>query len=258
MEEQKKVLMAGIIFVLLIVVGLAIYYFVFYQKPDKAKDVTEVSQEQALAEERVKPEEEEIEPLQIDLDKSDGLMRERVGELSSHPKLALWLMSNDLIRKLVAAVDNIANGQSPRAQIDFFKPEGDFIVAEEIGEHFIDPETYKRYDLASEVFISLDTKGCVTLYKQITPALQQAYRDLGYPSGDFHTTLKKAILELLKVPVVEEKIQVEKKVITYTMVDSKLESLSQAQKHLLRMGPENLRRIQAKLKEIAQALGFQE
>jgi len=42
------------------------------------------------------------------------------------------------------------------------------------------------------------------------------------------------------------------------MVDSKLESLNQAQKHFLRMGPENVRRIKTKLKEIVQALGFQE
>ncbi len=256
MEEQKKVILAGVIFVFLVIIGVAIYYFVFYQKPEQARDMSEMFQEQALAEKRVKPEEEKIEPLQFDLDESDGLMRKRIGELSSHPKLALWLMTNDLIRKFVAAVDNIATGQSPRAQIDFFKPEGDFIITEEAGEHFIDPETYKRYDLATEVFVSLDTKGCVTLYKQITPALQGAYRDLGYPDGDFHSTLKKAIMELLKVPVVEEKIQVEKKVITYLMSDSKLESLSQAQKHLLRMGPENVQRIQSKLKEMAKALGF--
>ena len=38
------------------------------------------------------------------------------------------------------------------------------------------------------------------------------------------------------------------------MVDTELEGLSQAQKHLLRMGPENILRINSKLRELAQAL----
>jgi hypothetical protein len=40
-------------------------------------------------------------------------------------------------------------------------------------------------------------------------------------------------------------------------MDPDLENLTAAQKHLLRMGPENIRVIQAKLREIAQALGFE-
>jgi hypothetical protein len=64
------------------------------------------------------------------------------------------------------------------------------------------------------------------------------------------------MMALLKVPVVKQDIQLEKKVVTYTMVDSDLESLSLAQKHLLRMGPDNIRVIQSKLREMAKLLGF--
>ena len=258
MEEQKKVLLAGIIFVVIIVLGAAIYYFFIYHKPEQPEDITRVAQEQIPAQEEIKPEEEKVEPLQIDLDESDELVKKLVGELSSHPKLADWLMTDDVIRKFVAAVDNLANGHSPKPQIDFFKPEGNFLVTEEEGDTFIDPESYKRYDMASEVFLSLDTKGCVTLYKKLKPAIQEAYRDLGYPERDFDNTLIKAIRELLRVPIVEEPIQVKKDVITYRMVDSELEGMSQAQKQLLRMGPDNVQKIQAKLRDIAQALGFQE
>jgi len=258
MEEQKKVLLAGIIFVVIVVLGAAVYYFFIYQKPEQPEDITKLAQEQVPAQEEVKPEEEKIEPLQIDLDESDELIRKLVGELSSHPELAAWLMTDDIIRKFVAAVDNIANGHSPRPQIDFFKPQGSFLVTDEAGDYFIDSESYKRYDIVTEVFLSLDTKGCVTLFKQLQPAVQEAYQDLGYPDRDFHTTLKKALGELLKTPVLEENIQVDKEVITYRMLDSELESLSQAQKHLLRMGPENVQKIQTKLRNIAQALGFQE
>lgn len=258
MEEQKKVLLAGIILVVIIVLGAAIYYFFIYQKSGQPEDIAIVAQEQIPTQEEVKPEEEKVEPLEIDLDESDELIRKLVGELSSHPELAAWLMTDDVIRKFVAAVDNIASGHSPRPQIDFFKPQENFLVTEEEGDYFIDPESYRRYDVVTEVFLSIDTKGCVTLYKQLKPAIQEAYQDLGYPDRDFHTTVKRAIGELLKTPVLEENIQVDKEVITYKMLDSELESLNQAQKHLLRMGPENVRKIQSKLRDIAQALGFQE
>jgi hypothetical protein len=258
MEEQKKVIVAGIVFVLLIAAAAIIYYFFIYSRPQAPEEAAQIVQEQPVVDEKVKPEEEVIEPLDVNLEESDDLVRQLAGELSSHPKLAMWLMSEDLIRKFVAAVDNIANGLSPRPQIDFFKPGDDFKVIDEAGEYFLDPESYKRYDLIAEVFTSLDSKGCVTLYKQLKPAIQEAHSDLGYPDTDFDDTLKKAIMLLLKVPVVEKNIRLEKKVVTYTMVDADLESLNSAQKHLLRMGPDNVRIIQRKLREMAGLLGFLE
>jgi len=68
--------------------------------------------------------------------------------------------------------------------------------------------------------------------------------------------LRKAMVELLEVPVIKENLKLEKKVVTYTMVDSDLESLSFAQKHLLRMGPDNVRVIQGQLRVLAVSLGF--
>jgi hypothetical protein len=258
MEEQKKVIVAGIIFVLLIVAAAVIYYFFIYSKPQESEETAQIGQEQPMVEEKIQTEEEKVEPLDVSLGESDDLVRKLAGELSSHPKLAMWLMSDELIRKFVAAVDNIANGQSPGPQIDFFKPDGDFKVIDEAGDYFLDPESYKRYDLVAEVFASLDPKGCVTLYKQLKPAIQEAYKDLGYPDTEFDNTLKKALMELLKVPVVKKDIQLEKKVVTYTMVDTDLEFLSSAQKHLLRMGPDNVRVIQGQLRLMAQSLGFLE
>lgn len=257
MEEQKKVIAAGIIIILLIAAAAIVYYFFIYSKPqEEPLESTEVAQELTAEEEKIEPEEEKIEPLDINLDESDDLVRELVRELSSHPELAAWLMSDELIRKFVAAVDNIANGHSPVPQIDFFEPEGAFKVHEEVGEYSIDPESYERYNIVAEVFASLDTKGCVTLYRKLMPAIQEAYKDLGYPERDFNITLKKAMMELLAVPVVDEPIMLEKKVVTYMMTDPDLEALSAAQKHLLRMGPDNVREIQGQLRKMARSLGF--
>jgi hypothetical protein len=197
---------------------------------------------------------EPIEPLDVALDESDSVIRDLIKGLSSHPKLADWVVTTDIVRKFVAAVDNIANGQSPRAHIDFFKTEGNFKVAEKSGRIYIDPSSYSRFKQVADAFASLDTKGTVRLFKQLRPVIQEAYRDLGYPDKDFQDTLVKAIQELLRVPVVKD-VLVQKKVVSYEMIDPQLEKLSQAQKHLLRMGPESVQKIQSKLRELALALG---
>ena len=64
--------------------------------------------------------------------------------------------------------------------------------------------------------------------------------------------------ELLAVPVVEGGIQVKEAVLSYWVVDDSLEDLSEAQKHLLRMGPQNTRKIQKKLREMALLFGVPE
>lgn len=255
MEENKKVILTGVGFLVLIVLAIGIYFLFIHEKPKEATPVQEVAEETIPLEETLKDEEREaLEYIQIELNKSDGLIRDLVKKLSSHPELSRWLMIKGLIRKFTAAVDNIANGQSPRPHIGFFTLKEEFTVIKKNGLNYIDPESYERYNLVGDVFVSLDSEGCARLYRQLTPVIQEAYRDLGYPDGDFNKTLTKAIIELLKVPVNEDDILLEKKVVSYMMTDSELENLSQAQKHLLRMGPENVQKIQSKLREMALAL----
>ncbi len=257
MEEKKKVLLAGIIFIVLIALAIAIYYFFILDRDGEqptADEVVEQAVPSASEEEEKAPETEEVEPLQVDLNESDPVIRDLIKRLTSNPQLANWAMTDDLTLNFVAGVDNIANGQSPRAQVDFFTLTEGFHVVERNGRTYIDPASYERYNAVAEVFDSLDTEGTVRLYKQLKPVIQEAYKDLGYPDADFQDTLIRAFVELLKVPVAKD-ILLEKKIISYAMVDPELESLSQSQKHLLRMGPENILRIQSKLREMAQALG---
>lgn len=259
MEENKKVIITGIVFVFLVAAVVTVY-FLFFRKAKEVPPAQQISEKppaQVPLEKSLKEREEALKEIsQVELDKSDELVRKLAKDLSSHPKLAAWLMSQDLIRKFTAAVDNIANGLSPRPQIDFFSPQANFKVIKKGRRYYLDPKSYHRYDLVADVFLSLDTEGCLTLYRQLKPLIQAAYSDLGYPNQDFQMTLVRAIVELLKVPVVESDILLKKKVVTYMIADSKLERLSEAQKHLLRMGPENVRIIQGKLREMAAGLGI--
>ena len=256
MDEKNKVIFTVAAFLVVIAAGIAIYFLFFRSAPEKIPPTEQVEESVSLPEEKIAepaPEETAYAPIYADIGESDSLVRGLINNISKNSKLAQWLSTDDIIRKFTAAVDNIANGQSPRAHIDFFQPDGDFDVIEKDGMLYMDPDSYKRYDPVADVFASLDAEETVILFRRFRPVIDQAYSELGYPDTDFEVTLKKAIDELLGIPVVKD-VLLESKVISYKMVDPKLENLSQAQKHLLRMGPENIKKIQQKLRELKFAL----
>ena len=194
----------------------------------------------------------------VALDQSDEVVRKSAGDLSSNAVFGQWMKRRDLVRRFVAAVDAIANGQSPRPQADFFALKAPFPVLQKGGRTLLDPAGYDRYNVVADVFDSVSAAVCAKLYRDFQGPIEQAFRELGYPAGGFHKTLFRAILEVLRTPIVDAPIALEKRIASYIMVDPKLEELSAAQKHLLRMGPENLQLVQSKLRELALALGFTE
>lgn len=261
MEEYKKVIWVGIIVISLIGFGFGIYYFFFHGKSEAPLYLEEVKEEpsEAQAEEQAKPEGERVlTGRELNLNKSDSLVRRLAVKLSSHKKTTQWLRNEDLVRKFVAVVDNIAYGMSPRVHLEFLAPQKQFQVVKRGNLFYLNPASFSRYNLAAEVFASLNTEECVKLYWELKPLIQEAYLELGYPNRDFHDTLFRTTVELLETPIVDDDIVVEKKVVTYMMVDPKLESLSEGQKHLLRMGSGNVRKIQAKLRDFARIFGFEE
>ncbi|MEW5901507.1 MAG: DUF3014 domain-containing protein [Acidobacteriota bacterium] len=258
-EQKKKWLQTGLIIILILAVAAALYYFLFLKKPGTG--VEQVEPSPAIVQEKADlPEGTAEAPAKppVELDKSDDFVRQWVKELSAHPSLTEWLKGGELVRRFVVAVDNIANGLSPRAHIDFFLPAGDFATIRRGDIFYADPEGYSRYDEVADVFVSLDSRQCVSLFRAVKPLCQEAYRDLGYPNQDFEQAILRAIVELLEAPIVEGAIPLEKAVLNYVILDPELESLSDAQKHLLRMGPENVGAIQTKLREMALALGIAE
>lgn len=185
---------------------------------------------------------------------SDAVVRELVSQLSSNPKLAAWLANDDLVRRFVATVDNIANGISPTSQLEFMRPKGKFEVLKSGDEITIDPKSFDRYDLATQVFVSLDTEGTVALYRELEPLIDDAYGEISPPGSHFSDRLDAAIEELLEVTPPKGDPKLKPKVVTYVYVDESLEGLSGAQRQLLRMGPDNVLLIKAKLRDLKAGL----
>ena len=181
---------------------------------------------------------------------SDAIVRELVSELSARPELAKWLASDDLVRRFVASVENVSEGASPKTHLEFLRPSDPFEVEERGDRLVIDPTSWQRYDALADIITWLDTEGAVALYRELEPLMVGAHREIAPPNVTFRERLDAAFAALLAVPVPDQPIEVQPKVVTYTYADATLENLTAAQRQFLRMGPDNVRRVQAKLREL--------
>lgn len=197
-----------------------------------------------------------VEERSMQLDQSDDALRPSLAELASQIELGEWLLMRDLIRSFVVAVDNIAEGRTPRAHLAEMEPAERFSVRQEADRFFIDPASYARFDMITDVFVEFDLEAAVEIYVDVYPLIQQAYEELGYPDHSFDETFERAIVELLAVPRLIGPVELEPLVVTYAFADFEIEGLTAAQKQLLRMGPENVVRIQHRLRALGTVLAM--
>src|SRR5581483_3125743 len=170
---------------------------------------------------------------------SDPLVRDLAHDLSPQARWPDWLSSDGLARRFVAAIENVADGESPAPHLAFLAPAAKFSVVERDRRVYVDPKSYERYDAVGDVVSSIDPRAAVALYRKLQPLVDAAYRELGYPDGRFDEPLGRALQLLLATPVVEGDVELTPRVLTYAFADRDLEALRPAQKHLLRMGPRN-------------------
>ena len=191
------------------------------------------------------------------LDLTDAFVRQWVPRLSAHPRIAAWLTTDGLIRNFVTVVSNIAEGATPAGRVPVLKPSEPFRVVERGGALVIDERAFARYDDLAAAFSSIEATTAAQLYATLKPRIEEAAGELGIAPGTFDRTLERAFVVLLQTPVGDGPWRVEPSGgIGYRFADPRLESLSGAQKHLLRMGPANARLVQKTLRDLAAALGI--
>jgi hypothetical protein len=246
-----------IVGMLLLAVGAAGYFLLWRRGQPSPSDVRVQTEQQVAQSAPAKPVAEAGEAIDLPpLDQSDAIVRELVGRLSSHPAVAAWLTTDQLIRNFTVVVLNVSNGQTPSRQLIRLKPKESFAVSGGGATMTIDPRSYRRYDAYADAFAGMDAGGAAKLYATLKPRITDAYRELGFPDGDFDRALERAVAELLRTPAVDGTVKLASRSVTYEFADPKLQSLSSAQRQLLRMGPRNVRLIQAKLREIAPLVGI--
>jgi len=160
----------------------------------------------------------------------------------------------DLIRNSVVFIDNFSKGELVGKFSPLKKPTTPFLIEKNQQSIIIAPESYQRYDIYAQTISQIDVDSFMTLYTRLTPLINQAYQDIGYPHGSFNSTINKAISEVLDTPIIRYDIKLKADSVTYKFADENLELLPDTQKLMLRMGPDNLQSIQNKLEQIQSEL----
>ncbi len=191
------------------------------------------------------------------LSQTDALVRELVARLSAHPTVAAWLVTKGLIANFTVVTLNIAEGRTATQFLRPVAPKARFQTRGPATRLLVDPRSYDRYAPHAAAVASLDNVGTASLYLTLKPRITDAYRELGYPEGDFDRVLERAVGRLLQTPRLDGDVAL---VPTggnlFGFSDPKLEALSPAQKQLLRLGPTNGQVVHRKLEEIAALLGL--
>lgn len=176
--------------------------------------------------------------------------------LTLSAQLKQVLFKRQQIRKTVFSINDIAQGLRPPAkrlrEIAFKQP---FSVTQEGGKMYISAQAYHRYDRLAQAINSIDKQGAVALYNKYLPLFQLVFDEFSFPKNyQVLDSIKAATGKIIQAPVIDGRIEVIRPTVRYKFADPALEKLSALDKQMLRMGPENTRMIQKKLRELIQAL----
>lgn len=160
----------------------------------------------------------------------------------------------DIIRNMVVFVDNFSRGELQLNFSPVVKPNGKFSVTKQKNITYINSNSYKRYDMLANAVHNIDVDNFIALYILITPLLDEAYKEIGYSTGNFTATFEKAIKHILETPIIYYKLELTSPSVMYQYADKILEALPDTQKLMLRMGPNNLQLIKNKLQTILDEL----
>lgn len=186
------------------------------------------------------------------LDESDIEVKQVLSEFYT-PQLLNLIVNDDIIRRVVVFVDNLAQGKLAQKHTPFIKPLEPFTAVED-DILTISPQSYQRYDVYVDLFTQIPPKQAIALYQQYSVLFDEAYQEIGYPDKPFTGTMREAIDVILTTPVVTGNVPLIAQSVTYKFAYSEWEQLPAAQKQLLRMGPKNLKKLKAALKRIKQEL----
>jgi hypothetical protein len=200
----------------------------------------------------VEPLPEVVEEKPEPLDVSDPAIKSSLLENSTADESSVnrMLVNEGLLQRFVVSVTNLANDEmAPNHQL-LTPPEQNFRVYSQAGKQWIDAASYKRYTPYVNMLESFDNEGLLNVYAMYKDDIQAKYAEIGDPDKDFNTVLLDAIEQLLDTPEVPVPVEVYTDSVAYKYADERLENLNEPQKQLLRTGPDNMRRIKAKLREL--------
>jgi hypothetical protein len=193
-------------------------------------------------------------PLQLpSLPDSDAMLREAAVTLSRNPLLARLVATRGLVRNATLAIVQIGDGKTPAAPLGVLRPPVRLQIAGQQSGR-VEAASFARWEAATSALLSVPPSDLARVYVNVKELFDEAYRDLGYPNGDFDVALSKAIRVIVTTPPAPPDMILLRREGYFEHVDSTLGSLQPVQKQLLLFGPTNQARVQSWLRQLAAAL----
>lgn len=179
--------------------------------------------------------------------------------------MAPMFQTDDFARRVVATVDNLGREKAPARLWPLQPPAGRFTAHRQGEVEIMAADNFVRYARHMSLVEKADLRRVVALYKRFYPQFQQAYEELGYPGKHFNDRVVEVIDLLLatpepaapvavRVPPIQGPIQPQRPWLLYEFADPQQQALPAGSQLLLRMGPENQRRLKVRLTELRRLL----
>ncbi|MEE2001675.1 DUF3014 domain-containing protein [Alkalimonas sp. MEB108] len=192
------------------------------------------------------------------LNESDAEVSQALLQLPWQPGLAGLFVREDMLRRLVVLTDNVSRGQISSDHLVFTTPEQPFAVRRQDEQLTLDPAGFRRYEPYLTLLESVPVSTQVALLRHYQPLLDEAFAELGYPDKPFKQRLLQAIDYLLAQPVVDGVFELELPSVMYHFAEPHIEAMSDVQKQLIRIGPDNQRRLNQHLQRLKTELSHQQ
>ncbi|QJR16690.1 DUF3014 domain-containing protein [Usitatibacter palustris] len=248
---------ALVVFVVAIVGGAAYYFWPRETPPPPASTpavATPAAPPKAEAEGPKYPVTVDSAPPLPSLKESDGPVAAAISTIIGLDAFARTLLTENLVRNIVATVDNLPSEAVSR-RINPVRPvPGVPTTSGKDDTLTLAPSNSTRYAFYMRVMESTDTNALVAFYRRHYPLFQEAYVELGYPNKYFNDRLVAVLDHLLATPDTSGPIMLRQPKVLLEYADPTLEERSAGQKILLRIGKENRDKVKVKLREIRAAV----
>ncbi|MGE4458322.1 MAG: DUF3014 domain-containing protein [Stenotrophomonas sp.] len=186
---------------------------------------------------------------------SDARVREDLAALFPAPVLAL-LLPDHRLQRLVTHMDNLDQARVPASALALRPLPGDLQVEGDAASGItVAGANAARYAPYVAAFTAIDADALAAAYMRLYPLVQQAYRELGHPGGQFNDRVVAVIDHLLLTPEPARPPLLERDARgRYRFVDPQLQARSIGQKALLRLEADQARAVKHQLRAIRRAL----
>lgn len=247
------------IILLLLVLGAAVYYFFFYQQQPEQVITPAVIEETIIIEpepiniekkdsqavstdEVITPEQpdETLPIIEVALDESDDSAVDSLSFFSDQTLIQDHLVKTDLLRSTVVFLDNFSQGEFLPKFSPLSAPKQAFVIEPDTQMMLMGDANYQRYAPHFLYLNSIDPKKFAQHYLRFKPLIDEAYAEISRPEAKFDEVIDRITELVNNTPTINAPIALQLESVSYSYQDEYLQSLNDAQKFLLRLGPTNL------------------